>query len=172
MLAEEENSAGFARINRELIGKAEALDSPRRVVLDMACCCRSGKAGPNAGRGRGVDQRRQAGSEDDAAIVRRDGRKDCRLAGGGGVEAGDGRSQIRRPEGEGRRGVCEMRWKDRVYRSWVSPARRTTALWGGRRRLPEGKCNLQCRGKVEISYFEAGSSCSRRLHKGLPFPPA
>jgi hypothetical protein len=41
MLAEEENSAGFARINRELIGKAEALDSPRRVVLDMACCCRS-----------------------------------------------------------------------------------------------------------------------------------
>jgi hypothetical protein len=35
MLAEEENFAGLARINRELIGKAEAVDSPQRVVLDM-----------------------------------------------------------------------------------------------------------------------------------------
>jgi hypothetical protein len=35
MLAEEENFAGLACINRELIGKAEALDSPQRVVLDM-----------------------------------------------------------------------------------------------------------------------------------------
>jgi len=35
MLAEEENFAGLARINRELISKAEALDSPQRVVLDM-----------------------------------------------------------------------------------------------------------------------------------------
>ncbi|MGA9628326.1 MAG: transposase [Bryobacteraceae bacterium] len=34
MLAEEENSAGLARISRELIGKAEAVDSPQRVVLD------------------------------------------------------------------------------------------------------------------------------------------
>jgi hypothetical protein len=35
MLAEKENFAGLARISRELIGKAEALDSPQRVVLDM-----------------------------------------------------------------------------------------------------------------------------------------
>jgi hypothetical protein len=35
MLAEQENFAGLARINRELIGKAEAVDSPQRVVLDM-----------------------------------------------------------------------------------------------------------------------------------------
>jgi hypothetical protein len=35
MLTEEENFAGLARINRELIGKAEALDSAQRVVLDM-----------------------------------------------------------------------------------------------------------------------------------------
>ena len=35
MLAEEENFAGLARINRKLIGKAEALDSAQRVVLDM-----------------------------------------------------------------------------------------------------------------------------------------
>lgn len=35
MLAEEENFAGLARINRELIGKAEAVGSPERVVLDM-----------------------------------------------------------------------------------------------------------------------------------------
>jgi hypothetical protein len=35
LLAEEENFAGLARLNRELIGKAEALDSPYRVVLDM-----------------------------------------------------------------------------------------------------------------------------------------
>ncbi len=34
MLAEEENFTCLARINRELIGKAEALDSPQRVVLD------------------------------------------------------------------------------------------------------------------------------------------
>ena len=35
MLAEEENFGSLARINRELIGRAEALDSPQRVVLDM-----------------------------------------------------------------------------------------------------------------------------------------
>jgi hypothetical protein len=35
MLTEEENFAGLARLNRELIGKAEALDSPYRTVLDM-----------------------------------------------------------------------------------------------------------------------------------------
>ncbi len=35
MLAEAENFAGLARLNRELIGKAEALDSPYRTVLDM-----------------------------------------------------------------------------------------------------------------------------------------
>ncbi len=35
LLAEEENFAGLARVNRELIGNAEAIDSPRRTVLDM-----------------------------------------------------------------------------------------------------------------------------------------
>jgi Transposase DDE domain group 1 len=35
MLTEEENFAGLARINRELIGRGEAVDSPRRVVLDV-----------------------------------------------------------------------------------------------------------------------------------------
>jgi hypothetical protein len=35
MLAEDENFGSLARINRELIGKAEVLDSPPRVVLDM-----------------------------------------------------------------------------------------------------------------------------------------
>jgi len=35
MLAEEENFGSLARINRELIGKAEAVNSPQRVVLDM-----------------------------------------------------------------------------------------------------------------------------------------
>src|SRR5215471_12492388 len=35
MLAEEENFAALARINRELIDKVEAADSPQRVVLDM-----------------------------------------------------------------------------------------------------------------------------------------
>ena len=35
MLAGEENFAGLARINRELIANAEGVDSPKRVVLDM-----------------------------------------------------------------------------------------------------------------------------------------
>jgi hypothetical protein len=35
MLAEEENFGSLARLNRELIAKAEALDFPQRVVLDM-----------------------------------------------------------------------------------------------------------------------------------------
>jgi hypothetical protein len=35
MLVEENNFGSLARINRKLIGKAEALDSPQRVVLDM-----------------------------------------------------------------------------------------------------------------------------------------
>ena len=35
MLAEDENFAGLTAVNRELIAKAEAADSPQRVVLDM-----------------------------------------------------------------------------------------------------------------------------------------
>jgi hypothetical protein len=35
MLAEEQNFAGLTRINRELIAKVEAIDSPQRMVLDM-----------------------------------------------------------------------------------------------------------------------------------------
>jgi|GEM_PF-1110511 len=35
MLAEEENFAGLARLNRALIGKAEVMDSPYRTMLDM-----------------------------------------------------------------------------------------------------------------------------------------
>jgi Transposase DDE domain group 1 len=35
LLAEAENLAGLAAINRELIGRAEAINSPQRVVLDM-----------------------------------------------------------------------------------------------------------------------------------------
>jgi len=35
LLADEENVVGLAAINRELIGKAEAMDSLQRVVLDM-----------------------------------------------------------------------------------------------------------------------------------------
>ena len=35
MLAEEENFVNLARINRELIGKVEAIDAKQRIVLDM-----------------------------------------------------------------------------------------------------------------------------------------
>jgi hypothetical protein len=35
LLTQEENLAGLAALNRELVGRAEAIDSPRRVVLDM-----------------------------------------------------------------------------------------------------------------------------------------
>jgi hypothetical protein len=35
MLADEENFGGLARVNRELIGRVEAVDSPQPVVLDM-----------------------------------------------------------------------------------------------------------------------------------------
>ena len=35
LLAEEENLAGLATINRELIAKAEAIASPQRIVLGM-----------------------------------------------------------------------------------------------------------------------------------------
>ena len=35
LLTQEENLAGLAAINRELIAKAETIDSPQRVVLDM-----------------------------------------------------------------------------------------------------------------------------------------
>ena len=35
MLGEEEKFAGLARLNRALIGKAEAVDSGYRTILDM-----------------------------------------------------------------------------------------------------------------------------------------
>ena len=34
LLTQEENLSGLAAINRELIARAEAIDSPQRVVLD------------------------------------------------------------------------------------------------------------------------------------------
>jgi hypothetical protein len=35
VLSQDENLHGLSRINRELLAKAEAMDSPQRVVLDM-----------------------------------------------------------------------------------------------------------------------------------------
>ena len=35
LLTEEANLAGLAVLNRELVARAEAIDSPRRIVLDM-----------------------------------------------------------------------------------------------------------------------------------------
>ena len=35
LLTQEENLAGLAALNRELVARAEAIDSPRRIVLDM-----------------------------------------------------------------------------------------------------------------------------------------
>jgi hypothetical protein len=35
VLSQEENLEGLSRINRELLAKVEAMDSPQRVVLDM-----------------------------------------------------------------------------------------------------------------------------------------
>jgi hypothetical protein len=35
LLTEEANLAGLAALNRELVARAEAIDSPRRIVLDM-----------------------------------------------------------------------------------------------------------------------------------------
>ena len=35
LLTQEENLSGLAAINRELIARGEAIDSPQRVVLDM-----------------------------------------------------------------------------------------------------------------------------------------
>ncbi|MBV8094489.1 MAG: hypothetical protein JO189_29595 [Deltaproteobacteria bacterium] len=35
LLTQTDNHAGLASLNRELIAWAEAIDSPRRVVLDM-----------------------------------------------------------------------------------------------------------------------------------------
>jgi hypothetical protein len=37
VLTQADNLAGLAALNRDLIAKAEAIDSPRRVVLDMDC---------------------------------------------------------------------------------------------------------------------------------------
>ena len=36
LLTQEENLTGLAALNRELIAKTETIDSPQRVVLDMA----------------------------------------------------------------------------------------------------------------------------------------
>src|ERR1039458_5156179 len=57
------------------------------------------------------------------------------------LDAGDGRSEIRRPGGEGRRGVCGMRWQDRISRYWIFPAGRNCAM-RGRKRLPEERTQI------------------------------
>ena len=58
----------------------------------------------------------------DQAAVRKHGTAD--RGAGDGVDGGGGCSEIRRLGGEGRRGVCGMRWKDRISRFWVFRAGR------------------------------------------------
>lgn len=48
----------------------------------------------------------------------------CEALEGRGVKyaTGDGSSEIRGPGGGCRPRVCGMRWKDRIYQFWISPA--------------------------------------------------
>jgi hypothetical protein len=52
VLAEEENFAGLARINRELVGKVRATDAQRRIVLDLDSVGAAGAPEKIRGRGR------------------------------------------------------------------------------------------------------------------------
>jgi Transposase DDE domain group 1 len=85
VLSQDENLEGLSRINRELLAKAEAMDSPQRVVLDMdsteipvygeqdsSCRFPTGRLIQKAQQtrdSRAVDQGRQAGGEDDPPFL-------------------------------------------------------------------------------------------------------
>ncbi len=90
MLAEEENFARLARINRQLISKLETRDAAPWVVPDMGSTEIPGDGGP-------VDQEGQAGAvlltdtgekPFNAAAVRGDGGKDCSLTRGDMADGG------------------------------------------------------------------------------------
>jgi len=67
-----------------------------------------------------------------------DGAKACRLAGGEGVDAGDGRSEIRRPGGEGGEVFVACTGKDGIYQFWNFPAGRPPRPPGAKT-VPGGK---------------------------------
>lgn len=74
----------------------------------------------------------------DAAGVWGDGAADYGVAPADGVGASDGCSEIKRPGGEGRRGVRGMRRQDRTSRAWIGPAGRQLRL-SGAKTAAEGK---------------------------------
>ena len=88
-------AAGVAKEDRQLV-----VDEPAAAI---------GEDGGPIGQARPVLLAAVGGKSSDPAALRGDGRKDRRLAGGDRVAGGGGCSEIRRPGGEGRRGVCGMR---------------------------------------------------------------
>src|ERR1035441_9962048 len=102
-------AAGVIFRKRHFAGTALGAAKPdRQLVVDEPAAA-IGEDGWPIGQARPVLLAAVGREPSDQAALRSDGRNDRRLAGADGVEAGDGRSEIRRPGGEGRRGVYGMR---------------------------------------------------------------
>jgi len=112
----------------------------RQLVVDQLAAATGGNR-RSIGQARAVLLADGGQEPFDQAALRGEGRKDRRLAGADGVDAGDGRSEIRRPGGEGRRGICGMCWKDRISRFWILPPGRQPRL-AGAKTAPGGTMEL------------------------------
>jgi hypothetical protein len=119
-----------------------AAEEDRQLVADQfaATVCEDRR---QADQARAVLLAAAGGELSDAAAVRGDSPKDCRLAGGDGVDGGGGCSEMKRPGSEGRRGVHGMQWKRSACRFWFLAAERKWRLvepkTGSRRKT----CNAQ-----------------------------
>ena len=111
----------------------------RQLVVDQLAAA-TGENRRSIGQARTVLLADGGREPSDQAALGGDGRKDRRLAGADGVDAGDGRSEIRRPGGEGRRRICGMCWKDRISRFWILPPGRQPRL-AGAKTAPGGQWN-------------------------------
>jgi hypothetical protein len=103
-------------------GPGAAAEDRQLVAHEFAAAV--GKDRGQADQARAVLLVDAGGESSDQAAVWGDGRKDRRPAGGDGIDAGDGRSEIRRPGVEGRRGFCGMHWKGGVCGFWFLAAGR------------------------------------------------
>ena len=121
----------------EPLAAADVAEPDRQLVVDEPAAA-IGEDGWPIGQARPALLAAVGREPSDQAAFRGDGRKDRRLAGADGVDAGDGRSEIRRTGGEGRRGVCGTRGKERVSRFWILPAGRQPHI-AGAKTAPGGK---------------------------------
>jgi hypothetical protein len=122
-------AVGVAKPDRQLV-----VDEPAAAI---------GEDGWPTGQARPVLLAAAGGESSDAAAICGDDAKDRRLADGDGVDAGDGRTEIRRRGGEGRQGVERNALEGQGLPVLVSCGGAKMALGGAENGSRRKKCTAE-----------------------------